>query len=205
MFPSHDPQISLYVPSINADSNECAELGIIICSSAGNNGQVISVRSGSTLNDPLYQESYDGPFWDSYFQYDVETPLFDSGSKIYYQRPSVPRGTGVVKCADINYAYLGGSSPKDNRKLGLGLMEWSGRGPRIDAAALTATACADISNFSYDLDYPIHTNYIDVTNIPGARSVYNKTSIGDTGTGGTSFAAPQIAGMACLWKQLYPT
>lgn len=177
-----------WVPSINADAEECSKIGIIIISAAGNRGMPMA-GSGST-DDYFFEENYYSPYWYSYYTYDEDNSRYDAGEPVYYHRAGVPGGNSVIKVANVSFI------PTDGYKFGL--INSSERGPRIDIGAISHTYTAGyFSSTSY---LPIsHSLYQNLSN-----PVLNVSLVGNTYNGGTSFAAPQIAGMACLWKQLNP-
>lgn len=183
-----------WVPSINADAEECSELGIIIVSAAGNRSMPMA-GSGST-SDPFFLEEYYSPYWDSYYTYDEDNSRYGAGEPVYYHRANIPGGNSIVKVANVSFENLPWVGI---RYINFGLVESSERGPRIDIGALSHTNAAIVGGQSAFHDLSItHSLYKVPVN------TLNQAVMTNTYGGGTSFAAPQIAGMACLWKQINP-
>lgn len=198
----YDVQHDKWVPSINAVAEECSDLGIIICQ-AGGNRYMPKAGQSSSIDDPYFYEKYYSPFWESYYTYDEDNSRYDAGDKVHYHRCGPPSGNSSVVVASMNVTNTGGSFiPYFPSFMHVGLGKFSGRGPRVDIAALdTSYTAYKFDNGGGDLDYnpTPHINYL----IPSTN--FNKNFIYNTRAGGTSFAQPQIAGFACLWKQMYPT
>lgn len=198
-----------WMPSINADADECAELGVIICSAAGNRSMP-QAGSGSA-DDLFFEENYYSPYWDSYYTYDEDNSRYEAGEPVYYHRSGFPGGNSIVKCANVSFNFGRETSfdkPPDRDEpqvlVQFGLIPSSERGPRIDIGAISHVNCADASWSTSRYGNTIISSSKYLIYPDSGIYNFNKKNTSNTYNGGTSFAAPQIAGIACLWAQLNP-
>lgn len=182
--------IPLWFPSIAADADECSDIGIIIVNAVGNESQVVA-GSGSS-DDRFFKEDYYSPIYNSYFTFDVDTPTFDAGDPIYYCRVGVPGGNSVV---NVGQYYWTNSTFKSD----IGPVNFAGvgnKGPRVDILA-------PVAGFSGAHSGPLYPGAFTSSKYQIPIDLNNSNNAVGTGIG-TSFAAPVVAGVACLWKQLNP-
>lgn len=185
-----------WVPSINADAEECSELGIIICAAAGN--RYMPMAGSGSSDDIFFEEDYYSPVWESYYTYDEDNTRYNAGDHVYYHRLGPPGGNSIVAVGNIGIVQRGFTpTPPSIPPYSIGFTETSNRGPRVDIGALSFSY-SPVSNYGSKFLPLIHSQYQLSINS------FNRGLVGNTYSGGTSYAAPQIAGIACLWKQLNP-
>jgi hypothetical protein len=174
-------------PSIDADADACSDVGVIIVASGGN--EYAPLAGTTDINDPYYNEDYASPLWNSYFTFDVDTPEFDAGDPIYYSRSGPPGGGSIILVPQCQIYYVNNLAKPAIR----GTMNC---GPRIDIAAV----CEGLTSISSSLS---DKEFATASYFHPSPDIYNSNLVTYTGYG-SSFAAPVVAGFACLWAQINP-
>lgn len=199
-----------HIPSQALISDELADLGIILVRSTGNDATIIAA-SGSS-DDPYMREGYYHPIADTYYTWDQDIPSINyiKDTPRYVNRIAWPGGNSTVEVGGVGCSATAQNPEGSADQLGsyitgalshsFSLEYYSNIGPRIDILGLTGdiamARATDTPSYNVNFTSSLYNN-IDqgVSSSKYGRSTY---------IGGTSFSSPQIAGMACLYKQIYP-
>jgi uncharacterized repeat protein (TIGR02543 family) len=203
LVPGQGPKYGLAYTSeaYNAALGEVIDAGIIVVQAAGNTRFVMERYTGSVMDN--YSAGHD---WNNYFQmkvyggsYETQIPIPESdqpytlGTRIYYNRgasPIDPRSIVVGALGQDGtdgpkYDGQGKPVPKGDR-----IWRGSNKGPRIDVWAAGADIVSATSNNS--------DSYTKKPYMHGVNTAFQDVWYG------TSFAAPQVAGMIALRLEQQP-
>lgn len=208
--PLEDRQHQVWSATFEEQANELADLGIIFVIAAGNDRHILC---GSASSDDPYIRDYYDPMAESYYTWDINVNEINyiAGDRRYINRQGFPGGNSSVIVGAVGWAAplsnpVGADDPFNTHLASGSVSEsyniepYTNIGPRIDVMAHTGDVIVaggdDIISSSHYGSRPI----VDLD--PGEEATFYPTGLRTFA--GTSFAGPQIAGMAVLYKQIYP-
>jgi hypothetical protein len=208
--PLEDRQHHVWSATYEEQANELADLGIIFVIAAGNESHILC---GSASEDDPYIRDYYHPMADNYYTWDINVNELNyiAGDKRYLNRQGFPGGNSSVIVGAVGWAVNSsrpGGDGSDNLSPYLSrsvsesyqIEPYTNTGPRIDVMAHTGDVIvaggSNIISSSHYGSRPI------VNLNPESNPAFYPTGLRTYS--GTSFAGPQVAGMAVLYKQIYP-
>lgn len=184
--------IPYQVPSIDSAFEEMCDSGVIFIHSAMN--QYTPMWASGSNSDPDFDPFnvgwYDDKWYNSYFSYNTASVFGPADTPIYYLRPSSPCPPAAINIGALNSSNYWGNNVggNDSSYPQFAKAPYSNAGPRVDFYLTNGLYGAGNSYDSDFFDGNIYPN--------GVKTQYRAL--------GTSFAAPQMAGMCALFLQMNP-
>ena len=209
---------------INESFQECASAGVVICTSAGNEGNHLA-STGSLDHNPFYDpDQYDPKISENYFTYDVDSYYGPAGTPIYYQRAQPSNGSAIQVGNGPNNQQSGRSIWLDpTQDVGRSLQAAGCVGPGVDIFAPgqggyygcgatynpTDSRGFNTAHTLKDINFDFSSSLAKIAssfNDAYTRSIFFATGstryISDSS--GTSASSPMVAGVICCFLQMNP-